>query len=70
MKEIKLKYSIVETKVVAYIEGCSKMLKEEQILDYFRLLDLRENFKSLSSPDDIIQIEDMIHRIEKRIGIK
>lgn len=42
MKEIKLKYSIVETKVVAYIEGCSKMLKEEQILDYFRLLDLRE----------------------------
>lgn len=67
---IKLQYEIKNTKVIAKIEDCDILLKEEEILDYFRLLDLREYLQTLSSPDDITQIEDIIQRLEKRIGFK
>lgn len=70
MKNIKLQYEIKNTKVIAKIEDCDILLKEEEILDYFRLLDLREYLQTLSSPDDITQIEDIIQRLEKRIGFK
>lgn len=69
MKSIKLKYEIINTKVVAKIDGCDILLQEEQLLDYLRLLDLQEIYKTLTNSDDIIQIEDMIQRIEKRLSL-
>lgn len=69
MKSIKLKYEIINTKVVAKIDGCDILLQEEQLLDYLRLLDLQEIYKTLTNPDDIIQIKDMIQRIEKRLSL-
>lgn len=41
MKSIKLKYEIINTKVVAKIDGCDILLQEEQLLDYLHLLDLQ-----------------------------
>lgn len=69
MKSIKLKYEIINTKVVAKIDGCDILLQEEQLLDYLRLLDLQEIYKTLTNSDDIIQIKDMIQRIEKRLSL-
>ena len=69
MKSIKLKYEIINTKVVAKIDGCDILLQEEQLLDYLRLLDLQEIYKTLTKSDDIIQIKDMIQRIEKRLSL-
>lgn len=69
MKSIKLKYEIINTKVVAKIDGCDILLQEEQLLDYLRLLDLQEFYKTLTNSDDIIQIKDMIQRIEKRLSL-
>ena len=45
--------------------GCDILLQEEQLLDYLRRLDLQEIYKTLTNSDDIIQIKDMIQRIEK-----
>ena len=69
MKSIKLKYEIINTKVVAKIDGCDILLQEEQLLDYLHLLDLQEIYKTLTNSDDIIQIKDMIQRIEKRLSL-
>ena len=69
MKSIKLKYEIINTKVVAKIDGCDILLQEEQLLDYLRLLDLQQIYKTLTNSDDIIQIKDMIQRIEKRLSL-
>lgn len=69
MKSIKLKYEIINTKVVAKIDGYDILLQEEQILDYLRLLDLKEFCKTLTNHDDIIQIKEMIQRIEKRLSL-
>ena len=69
MKSIKLKYEIINTKVVAKTDGCDILLQEEQLLDYLRLLDLQEIYKTLTNSDDIIQIKDMIQRIEKRLSL-
>ena len=69
MKSIKLKYEIINTKVVAKIDGCDILLQEEQLLDYLHLLDLQQIYKTLTNSDDIIQIKDMIQRIEKRLSL-
>lgn len=69
MKHVQMEYEIIDTKVVAKIEGCEVLLKENQILDYLRLLDLKDYYKTLADPDDICQINDMIRRIEKRLSI-
>lgn len=69
MKSIKLKYEIINTKVVAKIDGCDILLQEEQLLDYLHLLDLQEIYKTLTNSDNIIQIKDMIQRIEKRLSL-
>lgn len=69
MKNIKMKYEINNTKVIAKIDGCDILLQEEQILDYLRLLDLKEFCKTLTNHDDIIQIKEMIQRIEKRLSL-
>lgn len=71
MKEIRLRYEMNDRiHVVAYVDGCDKLLEQEQILDYFKLLDLRDYLETLNNPDDIVQIKDMIQRIEKRIGLR
>lgn len=49
--------------------GADILLQEEQILDYLRLLDLKEFCKTLTNHDDIIQIKEMIQRIEKRLSL-
>lgn len=69
MKHVQMEYEIIDTKVVAKIEGCEVLLKDNQILDYLRLLDLKDYYKTLTDPDDICQINDMIRRIEKRLSI-
>ena len=69
MKHIQMEYEINNTKVIAKIDGCDILLQEEQILDYLRLLDLKEFCKTLTNHDDIIQIKDMIQRIEKRLSL-
>lgn len=69
MKRIQMEFEIIDMKVVAKIEGCDVLLKEEQILDYLRLLDLKDSCKTLTDPDDICQIKDMICRIEKRLSV-
>lgn len=71
MREIKLKYGINDKlHIVVYIEGCDKPLEQEQILDYLRLLDERDFLKTLTDEADIIQIKDMIERLEKRCGLQ
>lgn len=69
MKHIQMEYEINNTKVIAKIDGCDILLQEEQILDYLRLLDLKEFCKTLTNHDDIIQIKEMIQRIEKRLSL-
>lgn len=64
-----MEFEIIDTKVVAKIENCNVLLSEDQILDYLRLLDLKNYYKTLSDPDDICQIKDMICRIEKRLSV-
>ena len=71
MKEIKLKYKVNDRlRVVAFVEGCDKLLEQEQILDYLRLLEEREDLKTMSNPDDISQMKDLIERHERRCGLK
>lgn len=69
MKHVQMEYEIIDTKVVAKVEGCEVLLKDNQILDYLRHLDLKDYYKTLTDPDDICQINDMIRRIEKRLSI-
>ena len=69
MKHIQMEYEINNTKVIAKIDGCDILLQEEQILDYLILLDLKEFCKTLTNHDDIIQIKEMIQRIEKRLSL-
>ena len=69
MKHVQMEYEIIDTKVVAIVEGGEVLLKDNQILDYLRLLDLKDYYKTLTDPDDICQIDDMIRRIEKRLSI-
>lgn len=69
MKHIQMEYEINNAKVIAKIDGCDILLQEEQILDYLRLLDLKEFCKTLTNYDDIIQIKEMIQRIEKRLSL-
>ena len=71
MREIKIKYEINDkSNIVAYIDGCDCALEQEQILDYLQLLEKRDLLKTLTLEDDIVQIKDMIERLEKRCGIK
>lgn len=70
MKHVQMEYEIIDTKVVAKVEGGEVLLKDNQILDYLRLLDLKDYYKTLTDPDDICQIDDMIRRIEKRLSIQ
>ena len=69
MKHVQMEYEIIDTKVVAKVEGGEVLLKDNQILDYLRLLDLKDYYKTLTDPDDICQIDDIIRRIEKRLSI-
>lgn len=69
MKHVQMEYEIIDTKVVAKVEGCEILLKDNQILDYLCHLDLKDYYKTLTDPDDICQINDMIRRIEKRLSI-
>ena len=71
MREIKIKYEINDkSNIVAYIDGCDCALEQEQILDYLQLLEKRDFLKTLTLEEDIVQIKDMIERLEKRCGIK
>lgn len=64
MKEIKLKYKVNDRlRVVAFVEGCDKLLEQEQ-------LEEREDLKTMSNPDDISQMKDLIERHERRCGLK
>ena len=69
LKQLELRARDRERKVIAKIDGCDILLQEEQILDYLRLLDLKEFCKTLTNHDDIIQIQEMIQRIEKRLSL-
>lgn len=67
MKEVKLTFDLKDTKICATIEGYSGTLVEEQILDYLRLLDVKECLQNVTNKDDIEQLTEMAQRIEKRI---
>lgn len=67
MKEIKLSFELKDTKICATIEGYSGILVEEQILEYFRLLDVNDELQKATDPCDIDQLSDMAQKIRNRI---